>query len=102
MEGSNDERGIMEELCNIANNMPVFAGNTISHQTAQACVDRKWAMRYDGEFVLTELGKNIIAANEIKCDGILYKPKGCKQNKGTYKNGCGHCGTGNDKKCRLS
>lgn len=102
METTNDERGIMEELCNIAKNMPVFAGKLISHQTAQACLDRKWAMRYEGEYVLTELGKNIIGAFEIRSSGIFYKPKGCKQTDGNYKNGCGHCGTGDDKKCRLS
>ncbi len=43
----------------------------------------------------------LIGANEIKSDGILYKPKGCKMNKGTYKDGCGICGKGNHEKCLI-
>lgn len=48
------------ELFNISQNMPVFAGNTISHQSARSLIDKRLAMKYEGEYVLTEAGKVIV------------------------------------------
>jgi len=54
--------GEREELKNIAQNMPVFAGDTLSHDTVNSLVSKKLALRYEGEFCLTEYGK-IIASD---------------------------------------
>lgn len=43
--------------------------------------------------------QKLAAAFEIKCSGILYEPKGCTQKLGTYKDGCGKCGTGHLEQC---
>jgi len=43
--------------------------------------------------------EKLAAAFELKCSGILYEPIGCTQKLGTYKNGCGKCGTGRLEKC---
>jgi hypothetical protein len=43
--------------------------------------------------------EKLSAAFEIRCSGILYEPQGCTQELGTYKNGCGKCGTGNYEIC---
>lgn len=43
--------------------------------------------------------QKLAAAFEIKCSGILYEPKGCTQKLGTYKDGCGRCGTGHLEQC---
>jgi hypothetical protein len=40
-----EERHIWEEMVNIARNQPLFAGDTISHATANECVRRGWAAR---------------------------------------------------------
>lgn len=46
------EKHVREEMRNIARNQPVFAGDTISHATANECVKRGWAKRDDnGDFV---------------------------------------------------
>lgn len=97
----NDERGTMEELCNVANNQPVFAGKTISSKTIRACLDREWVMRYNGEYILTKSGEDIIGVFEMMGDYVKFKPNGCKHSYGNYKNGCGNCGAGNDKNCRI-
>ena len=39
------EKHVREELHNIALNAPLFAGDTISHSTANECVRRGWAKR---------------------------------------------------------
>lgn len=41
------ENSVLEEARNIALNAPVFAGDTISHQTAEECRARFWAVRDD-------------------------------------------------------
>lgn len=46
--------------------------------------------------------KKLAAAFELMADGVLYKPKKCKQNVGTYKDGCGKCGTGSSETCYFS
>lgn len=51
------EEIVLEELRNIALNAPLFAGDTISHATANECVRRGWAERNAaGNFVLTSAG----------------------------------------------
>jgi hypothetical protein len=55
------EKNIMEELEIIVNNQPVFPGDTISHETAEECVNRKWAARnWDGDFVATAEGERVL------------------------------------------
>lgn len=54
------ERHYLEEMRNIAQNAPVFAGDTISHDTANECVRREWAERDEnGDLVPTRLGMYI-------------------------------------------
>lgn len=66
-----------EELMNIGDNMPVFAGNLLSHETAHSLVKKGLAMTYEGEYVLTEEGKklyrNILAARKIAAQSALNK-----------------------------
>ena len=51
------EMHIREELLNICQNAPVDPGSTISHTTADACVNRGWATRDSkGNFVPTACG----------------------------------------------
>jgi predicted transcriptional regulator len=47
------------EFDNIAANQPVFAGNLQSHQDAKDLMDKGLVMRYEGEYVLTEKGKEL-------------------------------------------
>lgn len=48
---------VREELHNIVQNYPLFAGKTISHETARECVNRGWAERNkQGDFIPTALG----------------------------------------------
>lgn len=56
------EKHVIEELGNICENQPLFAGDTISHATANECVARGWAKRNgDGDFVMTLTGIGILA-----------------------------------------
>lgn len=50
----------LDEFFNIAQHMPVFPGHTMSHHTAKNLVNRALAMKYDGNYVLTEEGKRTI------------------------------------------
>ena len=59
------------ELFNIGNNMPVFAGKLQSHQSAQELIDLGLAMRYEGEYVLTEKGKDELKRIKIEGAKIL-------------------------------
>lgn len=47
------------EFDNIAKNQPVFSGKLQSHQDAQELMNKGLAMRYDGDYVLTEKGKEL-------------------------------------------
>lgn len=107
------------EFDNIAKHQPVFAGDLLSHQGCKELREMGLVMYYDdpemisknergntqkgGGYVLTEKGKelksNLEASFEIMANGILYKPKNCQQKTGTYKDGCGKCGTGNLETC---
>lgn len=52
---------VLDELCNIIRSAPLWAGNTISHGTANECVGRGWAKRNDdGRFVPTNAGLRVI------------------------------------------
>ncbi len=51
------EKNVLEELNNIVHNDPLFAGDTLSHATANECVRRGWAERNrDSNFIPTEKG----------------------------------------------
>lgn len=50
------EQSVREELRNICENYPVFPGNTLSHETADECGRRRWAVRADGDWIPTALG----------------------------------------------
>jgi hypothetical protein len=69
----------IEEIKNIADNQPVFSGNVLSKESAHSLCEKKLAMIYEGEYVLTEAGKiwvrNYRAAEKIRDSGILYKNK---------------------------
>lgn len=59
------ERHLIEELENVATNYPVFAGDTLSHQTARGCSDRGWIVRnVDGDWIPTK--KGLEALREVK------------------------------------
>ena len=60
-------KGLLAELWNISNNMPVDAGDLQSHQGAQELIDLGLAMRYEGKYVLTEKGKAEVL--RIKMEG---------------------------------
>lgn len=52
------EKSVIDEMRNIAENEPVFPGDTLSHATANECVYRGWADRNnDGDFVATDKGR---------------------------------------------
>ncbi len=58
------EKHVLEELLNIVRNAPVFAGDTISHRTANECVRRQWAARdANSDFIPTALGRRVYAAH---------------------------------------
>lgn len=100
-------KGQSEEFKNICKNQPVFAGNLLSHDTCKELREKGLVMYYNDDetsgYVLTnkgtELKEKLEGAFEIMCGGILYKPKGCTQKSGTYKDGCGKCGTGSLEVC---
>lgn len=51
------ERHYREELLNVIHNSPVFAGDTISHKTANECGVRGWIKRDEnGDWVPTVKG----------------------------------------------
>ena len=53
---------LLEELHNVCANGPLFAGDTISHETANELVATGWARRNPkGEFVATDEGRAVIA-----------------------------------------
>lgn len=55
------EKHVIEELENIVENEPVFAGDTIAHSTANECVSRGWAARNaEGDFIPTFEGRAIL------------------------------------------
>lgn len=55
-------KAVLEELRNIVLNYPLFAGNTLSHATANECVDLGWAERnQSGDFLPTAAGLRIDA-----------------------------------------
>lgn len=94
---------LREEFNNIAKNQPVFAGNLLSHYTADELCKLGLVFRYEGEYVLTDKGTvlkdNLKSAFDITCNGILYKPQGCKLTKDFAENGCGMCGKGSLETC---
>lgn len=60
------EKHVIEELGNIYKNQPLFPGNTISHATANECVERGWAKRNDnGDFVITLDGMCILSEADV-------------------------------------
>jgi len=61
------QKSLVAELFNIGKNMPVFAGNLQSHQDANKLIELGLAMRYEGEYVLTEKGKEEL--KRIKLEG---------------------------------
>ena len=63
--------------------------------------ESKLSSKSSRRYMKTELTKEekLAAAFELKCSGILYQPEGCTQKIGTFKDGCGKCGTGNSKAC---
>lgn len=77
LRGMTLSRGEREEFDNISQNQPVFAGNVLSKQTSQALIDKGLAMRYEGDYVLTNKGTvlrdNIIAVTKIRDAGVFYK-----------------------------
>jgi hypothetical protein len=52
-----------EELRCIGLYQPVFAGDVLSKATSQTLIDKGLVMRYDGDYVLTELGKEEFKKN---------------------------------------
>jgi len=94
---------LREEFDNIAKNQPVFSGKLLSHQTADELYKLGLVFRYEGEYVLTEKGtvlkENLKCAFDTMCNGVLYKPKGCKLEKGFKEQGCGKCGKGSTETC---
>lgn len=93
-----------DEFQNIAYNQPVYAGNVLSHQGCRRLMDLGLVMRYEGDYVLTNKGtvlkENLQAAHDTMCNGVLYKPKGCKLTENFKENGCGMCGKGNYENCK--
>jgi len=70
----------IDELKNIAKNQPVFSGNLSSSNDAKSLIDKKLVLRYEGEYCLTEKGKNLMDSFiKVTCDlrdsGIIYKNK---------------------------
>lgn len=59
-------KSLVAELFNIGNNMPVPAGNLQSHQDAKELMDLGLAMRYEGQYVLTEKGKDELKRRKIE------------------------------------
>ena len=60
-----EESSVLEELHNIVLNYPLFAGNTLSHATANECVRRKWAKRdSNGDFLPTLEGFRTVAGQK--------------------------------------
>lgn len=58
------ERHYLEELANVVENYPLFAGDTISHETAQVCGKRGWIVRQsDGNWIPTAEGLHVYACN---------------------------------------
>ena len=53
------------EFNHIAKNQPVFAGNICSSQDAKSLMDKGLVFRYEGEYVLTEKGKNLVIMIDI-------------------------------------
>jgi hypothetical protein len=47
----------LEELKCIGLYQPVFAGDVLSKETAKQLMDQGLAMQYEGDYVLTEVGK---------------------------------------------
>lgn len=59
------ERVLLDELANIAHGQPLFAGDTLSHATANECVDRGWAKRDErSHFCLTLEGAAYLRAHQ--------------------------------------
>lgn len=55
------DRHCVEEMRNIADNYPVFPGDTISHESANECGRRGWAVRNtDGNWIPTAEGLRAI------------------------------------------
>lgn len=52
------ESAVYEELANVVRNYPVFAGDTLSHETANECGRRGWAKRnHNGDWIPTPEGR---------------------------------------------
>ncbi len=52
---------LLEELRNVSKNEPLFAGDTISHATANELVAMRWAKRdANGDFVVTDYGRHVL------------------------------------------
>lgn len=67
-----------DELKNIKENQPVFAGNLCSSNDAKSLIEKGYVMRYEGEYVLTEKGKELFesckqAAKDLANTSILRK-----------------------------
>lgn len=61
------EKDALEELNNICQNYPVYAGKTISHAGARECSDRGWVKRNtEGDWVPTTKGWQMFAAQGTK------------------------------------
>lgn len=51
------ERHMLEELANVVEGYPVFAGDTLSHRTAEACRRAGWIVRQaEGRWIPTAAG----------------------------------------------
>jgi len=60
-----------------------------------------YSIGINGKAITEEQANRNLAAFEIKSSGVLYKPNGCKMTLGTYCQGCGNCGKGNNIDCKL-
>lgn len=55
-----EERHILEELASVVRNYPLFAGDTISHETARICGERGWITRDSaGNWIPTARGLEV-------------------------------------------
>lgn len=58
------ERHYLEELANVVEGYPLFAGDTLSHETARVCGERGWIVRQgDGNWIPTAEGLHVYECN---------------------------------------
>lgn len=62
-------RVILDELENIVDNHPLWPGDTLSHASANECIERGWATRdLNWDFIPTEEGRIRLAREQwAKC-----------------------------------